>query len=225
MSVNLKMLLLDFQPFHGRFQQDVIITRMHGKTEYGCYLQALRELHTRYVQLGSDYCERDLLRVRIRRKDRDLEKETDELEREELLIKRRKLSFRLDDLCLHIRDMEREFTRFYSQAVFLKSRLGELTEERRIQLDWEAWVFNVKFLVVADLLAEGRLTMNTVDLLTACPEDIRKEVADLQLHDRDSLEKWLLEQKPVAVIGELVDARPALQYIQEQVSGMMKITL
>ncbi len=102
------------------------------------------------------------------------------------------------DVEFSIRDTEREFLRFFGIAAALKQRLGELTPERRAQLDEEMWEHRLKCLAAVDFISQGRLSAGTVEFLQACPLAMRRRVADLVLDPRRHAEliEWYLSYEP-----------------------------
>ena len=140
--MKLNDLLADHQLYHSEFQQDYLITARAGGTTYGQYKQALRELFKRKRGLEELYSERELLIIDIE----ELEATTSDNEfdqgRNDVKFKQKR--GHLYDMDKNVADTEREFKRFYQQAVALKGVIGELTEERRRELDEDMWRYKIK---------------------------------------------------------------------------------
>lgn len=161
-------LLADHQLYHSELQMDSFITMRSGGTQYGMYKQALRELFKRYRGLKEQYPARELLLLDIA----DLETTRDTREKVELAKKR----MSLDDCNRGIRDTEREFRHFLGQAQALKEVIGELTPERRNELDIEMWIFKAKESAAIDYITNRGLSKGTIELIQYMPPKIRAEL-------------------------------------------------
>lgn len=160
----LQSLLASYRPFHSAHQIDNYIVARSGGTPYGMFKQAVRELRSRWQSLCTQYIERE----EMRRKDvpdSDLE--------------RARHRMQLEGLEVQIRDTEREFRRFYAHAVKLKAHIGELTEDRIEQLEAEHWMHKLKQQAALDLLSEGRVKRDTLELLMALDPETRSPIMDL----------------------------------------------
>jgi hypothetical protein len=209
--IPLSELLADHQDFHSDLQMDSFITLRSGGTLYGCYRQALRELDTRTTALIQRYESRKLLHIDIR------ELETDrvdpwESERDTVRLAGKRMI--LDRCDAVIADTEREFLRFYRQAISIRAALESqgvsfpLDGETRDRLDREMWEHQIKCMATIDFMSAGRLQQNTIAMLQSCPPEMRRRLADAVLN-RDAqcaLVEWYLtyepEMPPPAVIEE-----------------------
>lgn len=160
----LRSLLATYRPFHSAHQIDHYIVARAGGTPYGMFKQAVRELRGRWQGLCTLYIERE----EMRRKDMP----TNDLERA-------RHQMQLEGVEVQIRDTEREFRRFYAHAVKLKAHLGELTEERIDALETEHWMHKLKQQAALDLLSEGRVKRDTLELLMALDPETRSPIMDL----------------------------------------------
>jgi hypothetical protein len=172
-------LLADHQRFHSTFQIDYFITAESGGTVYGMYKQALRELDKRYRGLfgagGLLHDREDLTdelaelggrwwtRISRRRHAR--------VQRQ--LRRKEAASVELDQV---IHDSAREFLRFYQQATALKEQIGELTHERRDELDRDMWRHRLKKMAALDIAVTGVPSSNTLEAITATPLDWRTAI-------------------------------------------------
>ena len=145
----LNELLKDHQPFHSEFQMDHFITIRAGGTPWGMYRQALRELDSRKSALLEHYSKRQSLEMQKNTLDRT------------------------------IADQEREFKHFYAQAVALKNDLGELTPERKAQLERETWLHRLKMKAAIELRTIGRVSEDTMETLLALPKVEREAVLEV----------------------------------------------
>jgi chromosome segregation ATPase len=173
--MQLHELLRDHQLYHSEFQQDYIITlRAGGPTVYGQYKQALRELFKRYRGLKELYTSRELLQIDI--EELEQKETTDRFENRRNQVRLAQKRMGMEDLEKNIQDTEREFKRFYQQATALKAQIGDLTDERRSQLDREMWQAKMQEMAAIDLQTIGRLSNNTYEMIGASPPEIRDPV-------------------------------------------------
>jgi dimeric dUTPase (all-alpha-NTP-PPase superfamily) len=187
--LNLQDLLKDHQLYHSELQQDYFITIRAGGTTYGQYKQALRELFKRYRGLKELYTNKELLQVDI---DELAVKTTcNQFEQRRNEINLRKKQGDMIELDKNIEDTEREFKRFYQQANALKVIIGDLTDEKRKQLDADMWEYKIKEMAAIDFLSHGRLQNNTVELIGVLPMAMRERILELIVPDNQhKLIEW-----------------------------------
>jgi hypothetical protein len=172
--IDLGTLFGDHQLYHSEFQMDNLITIRAGGDTYGQYKQSLRELYKRYRGLKGLYSERDLLQVDI---DELAEKlASDKFDERRNTINHRTKTLNMDEMNKNIEETEREFRRFYAQACALKSTIGELTPERRDELDRGMWEYKMKDMAAVDFLTTGRLGVNTIEFIGAVPIEMRGRI-------------------------------------------------
>jgi len=58
----------------------------------------------------------------------------------------------------------------------LKEQVGELTPERRAELDLDMWMHNIKMIAISDYFSTGRLSGNLIEIVLSLPADIRKKL-------------------------------------------------
>lgn len=228
MPPDIRALLADHELFHSDFQMDYLITVRSGGTPYGCYKQALRELYKRVRGLRQAYSDKALLQVDIDELALALHVKGDGIP---ALLARRRTTIHLASKQLAmeeadrvIRDTEREFQRFAAQAAALKGSIGELTPERRAELDREMWRHKLRAMAAVDLLTRGALGENTVTFLQAAPldwrgpllEEIKGEVDSFRAGEKraDGLIQWFETYEPgIPAIGEpeAVDVKGLLE--------------
>ncbi|HLJ10990.1 MAG TPA: hypothetical protein VKU82_07370 [Planctomycetaceae bacterium] len=199
--IALNLLLADHQEFHSDLQMDAFITLRSGGTLYGCYKQALRELHRRTQGLRDLYSRSALAEI-------DADELTAEapcqFERRRNRIKAAEKRLALQEFQRAVFDTEREFLRFYGQAVAIREALAAqgiafpLDAETRDRLDREMWEHKIKCMAAVDFIAHGRLNVNTVELLQALPAQIRRRVAEhvLDASRHAELIDWFLSYEP-----------------------------
>lgn len=202
--INLKVLLADHQTGHSEFQDDYLITTRAGGTTYGCYKQSLRELYKRLRGLRELTCDRDILKIEIG--------ELNSSDKAKDKVEYRRKTMQMEEADRVIRDTEREFVRFYQQALFLKEKIGELTEEKRAKLDREMWAFKLKEMAALDYQTSIRLSQNTLTFLMSLPKSMRMELLDeCQPSNKDALVKWYHNVEEVLIPKDF----PKLEFNQK----------
>ena len=185
--MDLKELLKDHQIYHSNFQIDNFITVRAGETQYGQYKQALRELFKRYRGLKELYVGKELLQVDIDEMSVSIAKTVFEERRNKINLAKHKMS--MEDLERNIFDTEREFRRFLAQADTLKEKIGDLTPERRNELDMDMWIHKLKSMVAIDYITKGRISENPLAFIRSLPKEIRNPLL-VEVKDQKSLLEW-----------------------------------
>ena len=197
--MDLKALLDDHQTGMSDWQDDYLVTARAGGTVYGQYKQALRELYKRVRGLRELTCDRRILEIKIREAaaDRDdFDECATPFSRERAAVEHDRAKMQLEEADRAIADTKRELIRFFQQAVFLKSLVGGLAPDRRRELEREMWEYRIKEMAVIDYLSAGRLSSRTVEMLHACPIDMRFALLKaLAPENRAALLEWY-ESRP-----------------------------
>jgi len=189
--MNLKELLDDHQTGMSQFQDDYLVTTRAGGTLYGQYKQALRELYKRFRGLRELTSSNARLQIDIEELELQIKDDDDSF-----YTKRKKVDYKekvmlMEESQRAISDTKREFTRFYQQAAHLKEKIGELTNEKRHQLDMDMWEFKIKEMAVIDWITSGRLRNSTFEFLHACPQEMKKKLAEtIKPQNQDALIEW-----------------------------------
>jgi len=188
-------LLVDHQLYHSENQMDWFITaRSGGLTPYGQYKQALRELHGRHRGLKDLGFQRELLLLEIE----ELQCSDGnyfQTKKNEIILKQKKFS--LLELDRNIADTKRELDHFYGQALRLKEVVGDLTPEKRKQLDCEMWIVNIKVQAAVDCLIRGGLGESVLTMLMSIPSHIRNPILKEVMQPKEKLIAWLEKQEPL----------------------------
>ena len=87
-------------------------------------------------------------------------------------------------------ETERELSRFVFHALRLKEEIGELTEEKRYQLETKSWAAKGLKMAAIDLMASGRISNQTYDFLFALPKESMVDII-----------KKLSSKKPMELLG------------------------
>lgn len=175
--IDAEMLLKDHQLFHSQFQQDRFITIKNGKTPYGCYRQALRELHKRKNSIDDARLDEAEVLVDIDEAEENFKSGNGSaFDRRRQEIKLVRLKKRLENIRHSIAEMQREFDRFHEQASGLKDSVGHLTDERREQLEAEFWEQQIRSSLAVEILVYGKPGTSTLELLQCVPPDMRQRL-------------------------------------------------
>jgi hypothetical protein len=161
---NVEKLLSDFRPEHSEFQMENFI--IGGGHPWGQYKQALRELSARHnamVESGDQVRE---LKARI------------DKERAKWFGRGHVNGFesKLKALKESRKSKAREYCTFYRIARDLKRQLGEITPQRRRELEAEMWLDKARRMAALDLMTIGGIQRQTAEFLTSLPREQRREI-------------------------------------------------
>jgi hypothetical protein len=147
-----------------------------GRTPWGTYKQALRELYKRVRGLRQMQTDIDLLRLDI--EELTLEVDDGGIEAKRAYVNLRQKHGQLEEANRGLADLKREATVFWREANRLKAVIGEVTPERRVELDREEWRhWHVKQGMIGKLTT-GRL-----------PDVVLKNLCSITTEER---REWLL---------------------------------
>lgn len=170
-------LLSDHQSGHSDLQIDYFIVSKGNWTPYGRYKQCLREIASRHNALLEMREEAELAVLDLDDAKRDLGREvagTPAAIRKRIACDRQRR--RMDGIRQSLAGQQRELNRFVNLANELKRQVGELTDERRSELDAEMWSVRARAMVALDLFTSGQLSQSTAELLIALPVEIRQPI-------------------------------------------------
>ena len=157
-------LLADFRPEHSEFQMENFI--VGGGHPWGQYKQALRELSARHhgmIESGEQIkaLREEAAKLRRRwfcgRKADGAEKKLNRAKRER-------------------KSKAREYLTFYRIARDLKRTLGEISPQRRRELEAEMWADKARRMAAIDLISLGGLQRSTAEFITSFPAAQRKQI-------------------------------------------------
>lgn len=177
--ITIEQLLADHQSGHSDLQIDRFIVEKGNWTPYGRYKQALREIAGRHNSLQEMREDAELAVL-------DLDDAKVELQRElsgttgfaRKQIAHNRQARKLEQIQRAITTQQRELDRLVALATDLKQQIGELTPERREELDRETWSVRIRAMVAMDLLMGGRPSPATAELLIALPADMRQPILE-----------------------------------------------
>jgi hypothetical protein len=200
---SLAELLSDHQLYHSDFQMDFWITLRSGGTPYGCYRQALREIWKRSRGMSELRAQRDLLRLDIEELRPQMAANEPTFGQRRAQIELRRKRCQLRECRKALADTRRELDRFVAQARELRDLLGITTDnplspERRAELDRQMWAHRLRQMAAVDYATQGRLGRGTIELLAACPREMRQALAADLLGDGRRLIDWYLTCEPAA---------------------------
>ena len=193
----LKNLLSNHKLYHSNYQMENFIISKNGGTLYGMWKQNLRELYKRSRGLRETYCDNEKLAIEIEQLEHQIKVEKDDFEKrlKEVELKRKIMLTEESERVL--KDTEREFKKFYSQAVYLDGKMsekhGELTEEVLHNLEIEFWEYQAKERIALDYATQGNMTKQTLELIQSMPQ--RKEIMSInpKQHYEDYMERELFD--------------------------------
>lgn len=205
---NLWKLLRDHQTGMSKFQDDYLVTTRAGGTLYGQYKQSLREVYKRFRGLRQQIANHKRLEIELE----ELQFEISELEgsvslkddftRRKKVVDLQEKTMLMEESNRAISDTKREFINFYRQAMYLKDEVGELTDERRDQLDTEMWLFKIKEMATIDYVTSGKLRNSTFEFLHALPDKLKIKVLP-EIKNPEKLIDWYEIKKNVLIPKDL----------------------
>lgn len=178
-------LLEDLQIFSSRIQLERFVVILEGLTDYGMYMQALREINTRLEAGKEDF-------HRISKLEAHRETGLEETER----------LFTIDGLKRIQRDRLRELRVLIPLAKALKQRVGILTPEKREQFEAEFWLAKMKEKIALSMLFSGSVSPDVYQMLRLLPDSVYS-LGDKALSD------------PAMTTSAYVGERPKLPEIPE----------
>lgn len=192
---------------------DYFITSREGGTLYGCYHQALRELHNLVGAACAALESLELLAVDIR------ELENRESPRCQILAKHKRR--RAERIRHEYETCTRgELRRFYGQVLAIRNALSEqgvtfpIDSETMDRLDREMWVHTLLCELTFQMNSpQGGPQAHTLKLIQALPDDMRKEVLShiMRTDSAAHLLNWAMSYQcqlpePVDIPDEQFDA-------------------
>lgn len=189
--IALSDLLEDCDTGHDDTQISSFMIIKNGGTPWGCYKQALRELHSRVRTLQGLWINQQRVLKRVEAANDDLDKLEAEVE--------------LWGLDSQIKSLKREAGKIYLIAAHLKEGIGELTSDKAVELDQELWLHKIKVQAVNDLLDRATLSSSTRGMIQSLPKPMRASLQE-SLQDPDSLVGWFMEYEVALPNLELIPA-------------------
>lgn len=209
--MSLGTLFADYNPRHSKYQIENFIIGINGRTQYGRYRQALRELYPRYRNIKNKISNILDLELQIE----EWQPEQDETTTKFKLKESQKvvLMASLADARAALAQMLTEFKHFYSIATQIKDEIGDISGQVD-QLEGEYWVQTFKEKIALELFANGRLSQGVLETILAMPE--RTEMLDFITSINSSNQALsFLKSLPVAgyTAGALITDEEAMTII------------
>jgi len=149
----------DYQIYHSNFQIKNFISTKDSYNLWACYKQCLRELMKRVSIYRETLCNDKILSIKIKKIERKIENETDDLELDLLKVELVRNSLKVKDSKKNLKEVERELTQFWKHSQIFKTRLeneyGELTDEIKEELEQGMWEDKYKMQLAIDMRMYG----------------------------------------------------------------------
>lgn len=202
-------LLEDFQAAHSMFQMDYFITLMAGGgTPYGQYQQALRELHSRHLNLKRLKYQRQLAAIDLcEAREHSGEDSRTDYDRARARLKAEQLIDDQEEMERQNAECQREHDHFLMQCRELHDHLvthygvdGKLTPEVREKLEHGKWAHQLKTMMAMDYHTRHQISPETLKMLCCVPDAVRASLLRIK---PETLVAWIGETGGVEPIKEL----------------------
>ncbi|MBI9087445.1 MAG: hypothetical protein JEZ11_27900 [Desulfobacterales bacterium] len=182
--------LQDHQIFASQFQLERFVTVKNGGTAYGQYKQVCREITKRDRALKQLDGDRRILVIELEELQAYGNAKGNTAARKAAVTLEMKQNA-LDDLDAAIADTQRELNVFAGLAAPLKAEVGDLTGERRSQLEAELWEVKLGQAAVLDVITTSRVRRGTMEAILSLPQASRDRILSKVIKDPDKLIPWL----------------------------------
>jgi hypothetical protein len=187
-----------------------------GRTEYGTYKQGLRELYKRIRGLRQAQTDYDLLLIDIEEQKELINNAEVDRDRRRAEIKLRQLNGQLEEATRGLADLKREAAIFYRECSGLKEKIGELTEEKRHDLDRKEWKwYHIKRAAI-EKITTGRVGDVVLKNLCSLPPEERKEWADIIKNDKLLIEAF--ENSDYGRISMKAPTQEEIKLIEQEIN-------
>lgn len=170
MNATSKELLVDHRTLESAFQIDHFVIGRAGD-EWGRYQQALRQIDT----LESAIVEDRLIIAELKHEILVANPERSAIEKARTTANVERLARAERVIVEKLRNLEH----LKSIAAPLQDSIGELDEGRRYELDRGLWEYRLKMRAAIDVLMAGGVSRETLELMIACPIDMRARLVGL----------------------------------------------
>lgn len=160
----LNNMLSDNKGSHSDFQIDNFIATSNI-TDYGNYKQCLRELNGRQSNLLNLYHEKEKNQIKRDKLKHLANTLTDEFDLRENELELKMLEYNMGSFDVRFNEALNEFNRFFIHCKKLKEKIGELTEERIMQLEREYWIEKLKQSATFDVVTTNRISKGVLEAL------------------------------------------------------------
>lgn len=175
-------IMKDFRPHMSALTLATMVVAQNGGTPWGMYEQALLEINSR-IEAGKA----ELAQVKCIREKASAATDAKSL----------KLQLQMQTILERHRTRLEELRHLIAMARALKSSLGEISEERRNQLDAEKVMYRLKCQAAAEVMQLGLPSPQTIQIIRCLPPKERATLAleCLSEKTRTALVDWYCEHE------------------------------
>ncbi|WP_028316694.1 hypothetical protein [Desulfatibacillum aliphaticivorans] len=202
MGEEIQTYLQDHQKFASQFQLEHFVAVKNGGTAYGRYRQVCREIAKRSRSLKQLDCERRILLIDMEELEAHASSKDNAAARKSAITLEMKQNA-LEELDASIAGAQREMAVFKGLAAPLKAEIGELTDERRNELEAELWEVKLGHAAVLDVLTTGRVRRGTMEAVLSLPDESRDRIVSKVVTDSKNLLPWMNSKTGEANAGEV----------------------
>ena len=176
MRKKIKELLTDYQRAHSEFQINNFIVGAAGD-DWAQYKQALREIASRFDQIEDYPLQIELAEIELKeiKARRAWFSKTKKARREIEIVRAER---RIEASKRKEKETRRELAEFVARAVELKAAIGELTDEKRRELEARSWEDKARKLAALDLISGGGISRTTSEFIFSLPAESRRRLID-----------------------------------------------
>jgi len=169
--IDIENLLHDNESRHSDFQIDNFIIKKQGDS-WAQYKQCLREISSRHESIKNNEAKAKAIKSKIRKTVRF------KIWR---LINRKKIAgnsveFDQPEMLKTTKNLKAELECFLKRARELKKVIGEITPEKRYELETESWKAKALKMAVIDVLSTGRISNQTYEFIFSLPKESQLEI-------------------------------------------------
>jgi len=181
-----ELLKNDLENRHSNFQISNFIIGKQGDP-WAQYKQCLIEIKGRLDNLEKLKEDAEILKIKMEEKRFYFPTKNNVIKKR---LRKRRADRQLQNILSDIIGTEREMEAFINLAKKLKEEIGELTEEKRYQLETKSWAAKGLKMAAIDILASGRISNQTYDFLFALPKESMVDII-----------RKLSSKKPMELLG------------------------
>lgn len=171
-------LLNDLNLHHSNIQIDNFIIKKNGITNYGMYMQSLREIMNRKQSLLSLNYELKKHKLKIEELKHKLQNDNvrDDFSKRKWQLELDYLNDKTEYMERSIKSSENEMNRFVDIAIRLKEDIGEIDDDKRMLLETDFWIHKLAYNASSEIRSSGIIAKPTLEALDYVPIDIAEKV-------------------------------------------------
>lgn len=205
---NLQAILADHSRTHNNYQIDRFIVAKAGLTDWGRYVQAMRELNGRRAGMIRAHIKREELLLDLEEAEESSRKRHGR-EAARAHLEARKLRHRLQDHEERVRGLWYEFSRFYLLASRLKEKFGDLSQEDRERHGRELMLAQVRYAIAACVWGEE--PKRAWGMLRCLPPEDRRVAQEWFRNPKAQEEHFLAMPEPVEALPPTSEEMEAIR--------------